>query len=125
METGIVSETKHQRTRNMQTQSWIFASSNNTNSLLLALKSRFLPIKLEPYSYQQFYEITAQLLTQNNVAEDIAKATAYAVWHKIKSGNIRDCIRIGRMAKSIEDIHFIVDTFQKYGYRYSSEQKSN
>jgi hypothetical protein len=39
------------------------------------------------------------------------KGAAEAVWNKMKSGNIRDCIKVGRMSKSLEDVNFIVDTF--------------
>jgi replication-associated recombination protein RarA len=115
METGIVSETKYQRTRSMEAKTWIFASSNNSNNLIPALRSRFFTIKLEPYTYQQFCEVTQRLLVLNGIDTEIAKATADAVWYKIRSGNIRDCIRIARMAKSIEDVNFVVNTHMKYG----------
>ena len=47
--------------------------------------------------------------------EDIASAIADAVWNKMKSTNIRDCVRIGRMtAKSVKDVNWIVETFLKY-----------
>jgi replication-associated recombination protein RarA len=114
METGIISETKHQKTRIMEIKTWIFASSNNTNNISPALRSRFFPIKLEPYSYRQFCEITQRLLVHNGIHKEVARATADAVWYKIKSGNIRDCVRIARMAKSIEDVNFIVSTYLKY-----------
>jgi replication-associated recombination protein RarA len=114
METGIVSETKYQRTRNAQAKTWIFATSNDTSNLIPALRSRFFTMKLEPYTYQQFCEITQRLLGPSGIGPEIARATANAVWHDIRSGNIRDCIRIARMAKSIEDINFIVNTYLKY-----------
>lgn len=43
--------------------------------------------------------------------EWVAKAAANVVWNKMKSGNVRDCVKIGRMAKSIDDVNFIVDAF--------------
>ena len=89
---------KNQKTRNMKAKIWVFASGNNSNNLIPALRSRFFIIKLEPYTYQQFSEITEQMLMLNGIGVEIAKATADAVWNKIRSGNIRDCIRIARMA---------------------------
>ena len=75
METGILAETKHKKTRTAtNVKTWVFATSNN--------------------------------------AEKIAEAAAEAVWNKMKSANVRDCVKIGRMAKSIEDVNFIVDAFQ-------------
>ena len=115
METGIVSQTKHGKTRTAtNVKTWVFASSNDIPNIISPLKSRFFIIELEPYSYDQFCQITVSLLTsqQHRVKEEIAKATAYAVWNRMRSRNIRDCVRIGRMAKSTEDIKFIVDTLR-------------
>ncbi|MFL6408240.1 MAG: hypothetical protein ACJ71F_14410, partial [Nitrososphaeraceae archaeon] len=78
-------------------------------------------IELEPYSYEQFCQITMKLLIkQHNVNEEIAKNTAHLAWNKLESKNIRDCMRIGRMAKSVEDVNFIIDTLRRYGYLYGS-----
>jgi Holliday junction DNA helicase RuvB len=91
------------------------ASSNNITNITQPLISRFFPIKFKPYTYEQFYEITVKLLERQNINEEIAKATANAVvWKRIKSGDIRNCVRIARMAKSIHDINFITETFLKY-----------
>jgi len=98
----------------MEAKTWIFATSNDTSNLIPALRSRFFTMRLEPYTYQQFCEITQRLLVLNGIDAEIAKATADAVWYKIRSGNIRDCIRIARMAKSIEDVNFVVNTHIKY-----------
>lgn|SRR5919201_3904381 len=118
METGIVSETKHKKTRTEVMKTRVFASSNKTTNIISALRSRFFIIELERYSYEQFCQITVNLLTkQHKVNEEIAKTIADAVWNKIKSKNIRDCIRIGRMAKSVHDVNFIVNTLERYRKR--------
>jgi holliday junction DNA helicase RuvB len=121
METGIVSETKHAKTRTEVLKTWVIASSNDISNIISPLKSRFFIIELEPYSYEQFCQITMRLLIeQHKVEEEIAKATAHIVWNKMRSRNIRDCVRIGRMAKSVEDVNFIIDTLRRYGYLYGS-----
>lgn len=56
------------------------------------------------YSYSLDHNSKTKLLK-------IAKAAAEALWNKMNSSNPRDCVRIGRMAKSLEDVRFIVDTF--------------
>jgi holliday junction DNA helicase RuvB len=114
METGILTETKYRKTRTTATnvKTWVFATSNDIEKIMVPLQSRFFIVKLEPYTYEQFYQITVQLITQQHkVKLEIARAAADAVWNKMKSGNIRDCVKIGRMAKSLEDVNFIVDTF--------------
>jgi holliday junction DNA helicase RuvB len=117
----MVSETKHAKTIREILKTWVIASSNSISNIIPALKSRFFIIQLEPYSYEQFSQITTRLLTeQHKVDEEIAKATAHMVWNKMRSRNIRDCVRIGRMAKSVQDVDFIIDTLRRYGYLYSS-----
>jgi Holliday junction DNA helicase RuvB len=121
METGVISETKHGKIRSEVLKTWVIANSNNISNIISALKSRFFIIELEPYNYEQFYKITTRLLIkQHNVKEGIAKATAHMVWNKMGSRNIRDCVRIGRMAKSVQDVDFIIDTLRRYGYQYSN-----
>ncbi len=121
METGMVSETKHAKTRMEVLKTWVIASSNDMSNIIPALKSRFFIIELEPYSYEQFCQITMRLLIeQHKVKEEIAKATAHMVWNRLGSKNIRDCVRIGRIAKSVEDVDFISDTLRRYGYIYGS-----
>jgi Holliday junction DNA helicase RuvB len=121
METGIVSETKHAKTRTEVVKTWVIASSNNINNIISPLKSRFFIIELEQYNFEQFCQIAKRILTeQHKVNEEIAKNTAYLVWNKLESRNIRDCVRIGRIAKSVEDVDFIVDTLRRYGYLYGN-----
>ena len=123
METGLVSETKHGKIRTEVLKTWVIASSNNISNIIPALKSRFFIIELEPYNYEQFYKITVSLLIkQHKVKEEIAKTTAYIVGNRMRSRNIRDCVRIGRMAKSIEDINFIIHTLRRYDYLHTTKR---
>jgi replication-associated recombination protein RarA len=114
METGIVSETKYKKTRRIEIKTSVFATSNNIEKIISPLQSRFFIVRLEPYTYEQFFDITLRLLTtsnQHNVDEEIAKVTAYAVWINTRSRNIRDCIRVAKMAKSVEDVKWLVKSF--------------
>jgi Holliday junction DNA helicase RuvB len=111
METGIVSETKYGRTRKIEIGISVFATSNDVERILLPLQSRFFAVKLQAYTYEQFYEIAIKLLTSDchNVDGEIAKATAHAVWNT--SRNIRDSIKIAKMANSEEEVEWLVTTF--------------
>jgi DNA replicative helicase MCM subunit Mcm2 (Cdc46/Mcm family) len=110
METGIVSETKHNKTRIAHMKTSVFATSNNVRDIITPLQSRFFVVELPPYTYEQFYQISVHLLTTDHkVSIAIAKNISDKVW--ANSRNIRDCVRIGRMAKSVDDIQFLVGTF--------------
>jgi MoxR-like ATPase len=110
METGIVSETKHNKTRTAHMKTSVFATSNNVGDIITPLQSRFFVVELPTYTYEQFYQISVHLLTKDHrVSQDIAKSISDNVW--ANSRNIRDCVRVGRMAKSVDDIQFLVGTF--------------
>jgi holliday junction DNA helicase RuvB len=104
METGMVSETKYGKTREAEIKTSVFATCNDPIKLSGPLQSRFFIVDLEPYMYEQFYEITVHLLDK-----DIARIIADAVWNT--SRNLRDCVRIGKLARSIEDVNFLVQKF--------------
>jgi hypothetical protein len=92
---------------------------------LLPLLTRFSVLQFQPYTFEEFKEITKQILYHEEAIDsDIAYFIAYAVWNMMKSGNIRDCIRIGRMIAAAststnktsikDDVIRIVETFIKY-----------
>jgi len=63
METGILSETKlNGKTRQKRVNLWIFATSNDVERLSGPLRSRFIELHLEEYTFQEFSEIVQRLL---------------------------------------------------------------
>ena len=62
-------------------------------------------MEIESYTYEQFSDITERLLTRH----DINQIVADAVWNT--SRNLRDCVRIGKLARSEEDVNLLVDKF--------------
>lgn len=114
METGILAETKFQKTRNTHLKTWVFATSNATDRMLTPLLSRFVVLHFKQYSFGSFREVSAHILGREGVTPDVAAAIAEAVWTKLKSKDIRDCIKIGRLAKTKEDVEWIAQTLRAY-----------
>jgi MoxR-like ATPase len=124
MEKGIVVETKYKRIREIRLKTSVFATANETKKVLLPLLTRFSVLYLHPYTFEEFKEITKQILYhEEGIDLEIAYFIAYAVWNMMKSANIRDCIRIGRMVAAAastnktlikDDVIRIVETFIKY-----------
>jgi Holliday junction DNA helicase RuvB len=114
METGIISETKFQKTRNTQLKTWVFATSNGTDRMLTPLLSRFVVLHFKQYSFGSFQEVCTHILGREGVPADIASVIAEAVWAKLKSKDIRDCIKIGRLAKTSQDVEWIAQTLRTY-----------
>jgi Holliday junction DNA helicase RuvB len=114
METGIVSETKFQRTRNTQLKTWVFATSNGTERMLTPLLSRFVVLHFKQYSFGSFREVCSHILSREGVPSDVGEAIADAVWTKLKSRDIRDCIKLGRLARTRADVEWIAQTMKTY-----------
>lgn len=109
MEKRIICETKYGKTRSAHSKTSVFATSNNVKEISPALQSRFFVAELEPYTYEQFCGTTEGLLSRNRINGSVAKVIANAVWNK--SRDIRDCVGIATLAKSIKDVNFLVETF--------------
>lgn len=115
METGIIAETKFQKARNTQLKTWVFATSNATERMLTPLLSRFLILYFKPYKFESFKEVTIYLLCHGEgVPKDIAAEVAEVVWTKLKSRDIRDCVKIANLAKTKEDVKWVVETMRNY-----------
>ena len=53
---------------------------------------------------------------EEGVDKDIALIIADGVYNRLKSTNIRECVRIARLAKNDSaQVNLIIDTFAKYG----------
>jgi Holliday junction DNA helicase RuvB len=114
METGIIVETKFKKTRNTQLKTWIFATSNSTDRMLTPLLSRFMVLHFKQYKYETFQEVAVHLLCREGISREIAIVTAETVWSKMKSKDIRDCIKIGHLAKTKDDVSWIAETLKNY-----------
>jgi Holliday junction DNA helicase RuvB len=82
--------------------------------MLTPLLSRFIVLHFKQYKYQNFREIAVHILAQEGISPEIATASAEAVWLKMRSKDIRDCIKIGRLAKMKEDVDWIAGTLKNY-----------
>jgi len=115
METGILSETKFEKTRRSVMKTWVFASCNNEKKLLTPLLSRFIVLHFKKYNYKTFLNITKSILLKEcNLEQNCSELIAYKVWNELKSRDIRDCIKIGRLSKDSEDINLITNTLKQY-----------
>ena len=114
METGIVAETKFEKTRNTQLKTWVFATSNATEKMLTPLLSRFMTLHFKRYKFEDFFEISVNILSHEGVPSEIAGTVAHEVWFNLRSKDIRDCMKIGRLSKNKEDVNWIVQTLKNY-----------
>jgi replication-associated recombination protein RarA len=117
METGIISETKLKgKTRQKKMKLSIFATSNNVERLSGPLKSRFMVLHLEDYTYEEFREIVGRLLKKRyDMEPEVSEKISFGVWNYMKSKDVRDAIKIAKLTKSSSDIDWLVKLQIKYG----------
>ena len=117
METGILSETKLKgKTRQKKAKLWIFATSNYVERLSGPLRSRFMELHLEEYTYEEFTEIVRRLFKKKyHMSEELSEKIAYAVWNTMRSKDLRDAIDIAKLTKSTTDVDWLVNVQMKYG----------
>jgi holliday junction DNA helicase RuvB len=70
IETGVVSETKYNKTRTMVINTSVYATSNNIERIIPPLQSRFFIIRINAYAYEEFCQITIRLLTSDHYSVD-------------------------------------------------------
>lgn len=113
METGIISETKLGKTRQTELTTWVFATANSYKKIIQPLLSRFMVLKVADYTFQEFTDIAISKLQRENVDKDIATEIAEKIWYDLESKDIRDVIKVGRLASNIDEINFVVRMMSK------------
>jgi hypothetical protein len=101
-----------------QLKTWVFASCNSVDKLLLPLLTRFRDIHFKPYTEEEFVEIVVNVLDREEGGDrDIVLLIVDGVFNRLKSSNIRECVRITRLARKNDSaqVNQIIDTFAKYG----------
>jgi len=112
MESGIISETKFNKTRQMELNSWVFATANSFDKIIEPLLSRFATLEIPQYTLEEFIEIALVRLKKENVDESLAIIIADKVWSQL-SRDVRDVIKVGRLASSSEEVSFVVKILKK------------
>jgi holliday junction DNA helicase RuvB len=115
-ETGIISETKINKTRQMELTSWVFAAANSYERILKPLLSRFVVLAIPEYTFNEFREIALLRLRQENVEECTARFIAESVWNELGSRDIRDVIKVARLADTLEEVAFVVGMMKKLSH---------
>lgn len=110
MATGIISESKFGKTRNKRLNTKVFAAGIRINLLPKDLLSRFTPLKFNPYTEEQFIEVSMRILsTREEVTEELGRSIGRAIWMKNReASDIRQCIQVARLSggdpQRVEDI---------------------
>jgi Holliday junction DNA helicase RuvB len=114
-ETGIVSETKHGKRREVRLKTKIFAASN-TLKLPRELISRFMVVHFKAYKRQEFLTVTVNVLRKReSIGEELASYIAERVWEL--PGRLvdpRQAVRVARLTNTKEKVDELLQILLKY-----------
>ena len=92
----------------------VIAAANRVDKLPPELLSRFIVVEIKPYTERDVYEICVNVLTRKEgKSREVAEMIARAVVEKLRSKDPRDCIKIARLAKRVEDVDRIIETLRR------------
>jgi len=114
-QTGIVSETKHGKRREVHLNTKIFAASN-TLRMAPELLSRFMVLQFKPYSKADFLMVATNLLRKReNVDGDLASYIAERVWGMPQRfPDPRQAVRVARLAKTKHEVDELFEIMVRY-----------
>ena len=114
-ETGIVTETKYGRRREVRLDTKIFAASNTLN-MPRELISRFMVLRFTPYSEDEFLSITKNILMKREGLDDsLAEYITYRVWQIQQSfPDPRQAVRLARLARTKEEVDGLIETMNRF-----------
>lgn len=114
METGIISETKFKKTRQMELTSKVFATANSCEKITNPLLSRFAILEMPEYTFEEFSKIAVTKLGKENVGVNTARVIAEQVWNELGSKDIRDAIKVSRLASNDQEISWITKIMKRH-----------
>ena len=118
METGRLTKTTKVENYDIELRTWVFATANNKDDILEPLFDRFERYFLSEYSDDEFKAIAVQRLKKEGIQdEELALYIANTVLRGLGRKSLRDCIRIARKSKTIEEVDETVHTLKKYGLK--------
>ena len=107
METGIISESKIGKTRQMSLSCWVFATANSCKNIIEPLLSRFVVLEIGEYSFEEFKQIAICILKNEKLEEPRAINIAEQVWHELGSRDVRDVVKVARLSRDSDVLSIV------------------
>jgi len=112
-ETGILKETKYNKTRELKTNAKTFAAANNKSDIKNNIIDRFNVLEFDAYTKEEFTEICIHLLPMKEDKGEVeSQKIAEAVWDYTGRGDVRQAIQIARLSRGDPDK--VMEVLEKY-----------
>ena len=115
-ETGRVSVTKYRRRQAATLAATrVFAAANADERIPREVLSRFLRFRLRPYTRDEFVEVATRVTARDEGAPpELAAYIATRLAERLDRADLRDAIRLARMARSKEEVDRHLATMARY-----------
>jgi Holliday junction DNA helicase RuvB len=92
----------------------VIAAANTIKRIPPELLSRFVVVNLKPYTDEEVKAICVNILkNREGCSEELATKIADSVVNKLKSKDPRDCVKVARLAKTLEEVDKVVEILVK------------
>jgi len=116
VESGIMSETKFHRHRDIDVRgSTFFGTSNEIDKVYAPLRSRFLVLNMPKYTESEFKTVSIRLLNRRfNLPMSRCEAILKVVTTELEDKTIRDILRLGTLCNNSQDISDMITVFKDH-----------
>ena len=105
METGLVRIVKHGHNIEEVLNTNVYATANTLRGLSSSLLSRFMVLEIKPYDAETAKRVMHKALVKlYNVEDELAKYIAHKIVVELGSQDIRDAIKIAKIARTKEKV---------------------
>lgn len=120
-EAGRVTETLHGKTRDICLDTTVFAACNRLKGIPEEVISRFQKLHFPTYTQQEYTEIVTHVLTRRSVDLDLALHIAEKVYFDLGSKDVRQALRVAKLAKDYVQVDSVIATLSRYTKRHIEE----
>jgi len=113
-ETGRITEVIYGKNREAQLDTIVFASGNRLDGIPPEVISRFQVLHFFLYSEAEFTEIVNHVLTRRQVDPNLALYIAEKAWSELGSKDVRQAIRVAKLAKTYSQVDETVRILSRY-----------
>ncbi|MDP3062216.1 MAG: hypothetical protein Q8O40_03225 [Chloroflexota bacterium] len=102
MQTGIVARLKKGMRDMERMATWVFAGVNRRDRLPPELVSRFVDFSFEPYTREEFIEVSVSVITGLGKDPELARHIAERVWER--THDVRQAIQVSKLVSNREEV---------------------
>ena len=113
MESGLVSETKVNKTREVKLSIHIIATGNSYDRIIEPLLSRFAVLYIPEYTFEEFSQLAVSRLVKLGIDRTVAVVIAKQVWDELGSKDIRDVVKVGKLVNNVQEVPFIIKMMKR------------